>query len=322
MTPRSIIREGVFILGSWYHHLTASRPVWWGISNRKARRFWRDHAEPLTTAEQEIVDSLRARGIAVTHISNLLPPAVFGELKGYAERRWNDPAIQATARDREHAPLDAKGVKKSFLVPLWEGEHMLDLAHPFLRFSLSAPILRIVGSYLGLAPKFRDWRLEATVPTPEGQRARASQRWHRDQEDQRLVKTFLYLNDVDESSGPFMYVEEAQEGGRWDRLFPRVPPRGTLPMPEDVDRHIPWPDVRTCTGTAGTFILCDTSGLHQGGYAKSKHRLMYTSIYTTAASPWPIRYRYPDGFRSDSLPPLARFAVANDPRQKPPKYFR
>ena len=136
------------------------------------------------------------------------------------------------------------------------------------------------------------------------------------------MKTFLYLNDVDESAGPFMYVTGAHPDGKWAHLFPRVPPRGTLPMPEDVDSHIPWQDVHTCTGRAGTFILCDTSGLHQGGYAKSKHRLMYTSVYTTAAAPWPIRYRYPDGFRPDGLSALARFAVENDPRQRPPKYFR
>lgn len=335
---RKLAREALFTAGSWYHHLAASRPVWWGISNRGARRFWRDNAEPLTAKEQEILASLRERGIAVTHIGDLLPPAVFDELWGYAEGRWADPVVQAIARDRERAPLDAKGVKKSFLVPLWEGpfdpaqgKPLLDLAHPFIGFSLSHPVLKIVAAYLGLAPKFRDWRLEATVPTPEGMRPRASQRWHRDQEDQKLVKTFLYLNDVDEVAGPFMYVKGAHVGGRWAGLFPRVPPRGTLPMPEDVDRHIPWPDVRTCTGPAGTFIFCDTTGLHQGGYAKSKHRLMHTSVYTTAASPWPIRYAYPStplGASPQFLPgiealsPLARFAVANDPRQRPPKYFR
>lgn len=319
---KKLIREAVFTTGSWYHQLAASHPVWWGIVNRRARRFWVEHAEPLTEREEAILRSLGERGIAVVSITDILPPAVFDELRRFAERRWGDPAIQAIAAERARAPLDAKGVKKSFLVPLWEGERTIDLAHPFIRFSLSAPILRVVAVYLGLAPKFRDWRLEATVPTPEGMRPRASQRWHRDQEDQKLVKTFLYLNDVDEASGPFMYVEGAHVGGRWQELFPRVPPRGTLPMPEDVDSRIPWPDVRTCTGPAGTLIFCDTSGLHQGGYAKSKHRLMYTSVYTTAAAPWPIRYRYPEAFQSDELNPLARFAVANDPTQRPPKYFR
>lgn len=335
---RRLVRKAAFILGSWYHHAMASRLVWWHLSNAKARRAWTRYAEPLTPQEQAIVDSIRRTGIAVAHIDNLLSPVVFAELRRYAAKRWNNPEIRAVAKDRERAPLDAQGVKKSFLVSLWEGEHVLDFSHPFIRLSVSAPLLRIVGAYLGLAPKFRDWRLEVTVPTPEGMRPRASQRWHRDQEDQKLIKVFLYLSDVDEAAGPFMYVQYAHPVGKWRNLFPRIPPRGSLPMPEDVDRHIPWDDVVTLTGRAGTIIFCDTSGLHQGGYAKSTHRLMYTSIYTTAASPWPIRYAYPPGFTplpgshgweavvtaftSRGLGPLAAFAVDNNPRQRPPKYFR
>lgn len=325
------IREAVFSLGSYYHHLMASRPVWWGISNRSARRFWSKHRSPLASGEQSIVDSLLATGIAVTSFRDLFDDENFGELQRYALRRWNDPRVQAEASERARAPLvlDAGKKKKSFLVKLWagpfqtdQGKPFLDLKNPFIRFSLSRPILEIVGSYLGLAPKFRDWRLEATVPSPAELRRKTSQRWHRDQEDLRLVKVFLYLNDVDESAGPFMYLERSQAGGRWERLFGRVPPRGSLPMPPDIDRHIPWDEVRTCTGPAGTLVFCDTNGLHQGGYATSRHRLMYTSIYTTAASPWPIRYAYPPDFRTEDLTALARFAVGNNPRQRRPKYFR
>lgn len=311
------------LLGSGYHRLMATQLVWWHIANRRGRRLWRELAPTLTPRESELVASLRERGIAVASIFELFDPSIFAELSGYAERRWDDPVVQSTAAERVRAPLEAgPGVKKSFLVSLWEGERRLDLGHPFIRFSLSEPILRVVSTYLGAAPKFRDWRLEATVPTPQEVRPRASQRWHRDQEDQKLVKVFLYLSDVDESAGPFMYVQYAHPGGKWQYLFPRVPPRGTLPMPPDVDSFIPWPDVLVSTGSAGTLIFCDTSGLHQGGYAKSKHRLMLTAIYTTAASPWPIRYAYPPGFQADGLTPLARFAVENNPRQRPPKYFR
>lgn len=320
---RALARNLLMILGSWYHHFMASRFVWWHIRNRRSRKLWQEANIAPSPAEARMVARLNDCGIAIGHVSEFFPSNVFEELSRYAAARWDDPSIRSIASERAQSlSPTVPGVKKSFLVSLWKGDHTLDPRSPFLRYSLSDPLLHVVGAYLEMYPKFRDWRLEVTVPTPEGMRPRASQRWHRDQEDQKLVKVFLYLNDVDENAGPFMYVKHAHPAGKWRDLFPRKPPRGSLPMPENVDDFIPWPDVEVCTGKAGTIVFCDTSGLHQGGYAKTKHRLMYTSIYTTSGSPWPIRYRYPENFTSDALSAMARFAVENNPHQRAPKYFR
>ncbi len=317
------LREAVFTLGSWYYRLSALEPVW-RLKNRQGRRLWRRYAAPLAPAEAALVRALSATGVASGRMDELFPPAVFRELAAFAAGRWSAPEVQAIVRERR-AIADAgekpKGLRKFFLVNLWDGPSVLDLSHPFLRFSLADPVLRIVGAYLGMVPKFRFWHLEATIPAgrvgPLG-----SQRWHRDPEDRKLVKVFLYLNDVDESAGPFTYLAASHASGRWRGLFPLAPPRGSLPMPPDEDQYIPREDVRAFSGRAGTIIFCDTTGLHRGGLARERPRLMYTSVYTSSASPWPIRYAYPPGFSSRGLEPLAAFAVDNNPRQRPPKYFR
>ena len=317
------IREAIFTLGSWYYRLSALEPVW-RLKNRQGRRLWRRYAAPLAPAEAALVRALCATGVASCRIDDLFPPAVFRELAAFAAGRWSAPEVQAVVGERR-AIADAgekpKGLRKFFLVNLWDGPPVLDLSHQFLRFSLADPVLRIVAAYLGMVPKFRFWHLEATIPAgrvgPLG-----SQRWHRDPEDRKLVKVFLYLNDVDESAGPFTYLAASHASGRWRGLFPLAPPRGSLPMPPNEDQQIPKGDVRAFAGRAGTLIFCDTTGLHRGGLARESPRLMYTSVYTSSASPWPIRYAYPERFSPSGLSAEAGYAVANDPGQQPPRFYR
>ncbi len=323
MTARRAAKATLMTLGSWYHRARAWHPIWWHGLNWRARSLYRAHPPHFSAEERAIVDALSRCGIAVTHVDALLGTGVLAELAAYARRRWTGPDVRE--RMDRRGELLAGGKPKSkgyFLIDLWPGERALDLLHPFIRFSIAEPILRIVASYLGLWPKFRDWRLEVTVPMGGGLGPYASQKWHRDEEDQKLVKTFLYLNDVDERTGPFMYLLDSHGGGRRRDLFPLAPPRGSLPMPANADNLIPADEVFTAVGRAGTLIFCDTSGLHRGGLAAAGQRFMYTSIYTTPASPWPIRYRYPPGFSLAGLDEMARYAVANNPNQRPPRFYR
>ena len=64
---------------------------------------------------------------------------------------------------------------------------------------------------------------------PEGSEAVSSQRWHRDPEDRKLCKVFIYLNDVDENAGHFTYVKGSHYLGKWGKLFPQKPPKGFYP---------------------------------------------------------------------------------------------
>lgn len=330
---KELLRTILSIGGSGYYRIRA-RPFVWRFLNRRARRLWREEARPLRPAESALVSSLAERGIAVGHIEDLLPPETLAELARSAGARWEAPEVRAAARERLASAGKPAG-RKSFLINLWPGEPiertqdvssggrggpLLELGQPFIRFSLSDPILAVVNAYLGMFSKFRFWHLEATIPLLG--RAVASQRWHRDPEDTKLVKVFLYLNDVPESVGPFTYLAGSHDGGKWRRLFPQHPPRGSLKMPPDESRFIPQEDVVVAAGPAGTIIFCDTTGLHRGGLAMAGHRLMYTSAYTSGASVWPIRYSYPADFRLSGLSSEARFAIENNPRQREPRWYR
>mgnify|MGYP001560507948 CR=1 FL=1 len=298
-----------------YHRARYSDGIWRYL-NRQARLLHAHYPPQLSGEGRAVTDSLRNTGIGITHISNFFPSEFFGELQSYAFRRWEDPDVVARFKKREEALEGDKLKSKAyFLVDLWEGKPILDLQNPFTRFSLSSHLFDVINAYLGMFSKFRAWFLQVTIPIPLGSRAFASQQWHRDPEDKRMVKVFLYLNDVDEGAGPFTYLKYSHDGGKWRHLFPQEPPRGSPPMPSNVDDFIPKEDRVVCTGKAGTIIFCDTSGLHKGGYVTRNNRIMYTSVYTSSASLDPIRYLFPTDFSKSSsvLDPKARFAVTYDP---------
>ena len=109
-----------------------------------------------------------------------------------------------------------------------------------------------------------------------------------------MLKIFIYLNDVDESSGPFIYIPFSKYSSKWGGVFPQKPPRGCYPEIGEVEKIVPADAIRKMTGRAGTVIFCDTTGLHQGGYATGGERLMFTAGYYSQASAWPAQIKIPE----------------------------
>ncbi|MDP3727666.1 MAG: hypothetical protein Q8R35_03445 [bacterium] len=306
-----------------YHRLRASWPVWYFLLNREPRRRWRSFGLSLDERGNAIVQALQDDGIAVLSLADLLPEALLTELVREAARRAERLAGGAFKTERNDARVELKSgifsastkkYQKDFLVDVWgEGKApLLDPENPFLRLALGERVLGIVGAYLGMVPRFHYFSLLSTVILPPDAPAQYSQRWHRDSEDRKMVKAFLYLTDVEESgAGPFTYVKGSQRGGRFGRLFPQHPPVGSYPPPGAVERAVPADAIRTCYGKAGTLIFCDTTGLHRGGYSTTKERIMFTASYVSRASLHPAGYRVPPGMDFPPLSPLVRTALGS-----------
>lgn len=294
-------------------------PIWHFLLNRQGRRVWASAGEALVPVGRGIAKTLAKEGIAITNLDLLFPgESPLPAMQAYARRRFEE-------RTREAAPAPSAPVVpdgkprfkyyvKDFLLDLWEGGvryPAFEFSNPFIRFALDESILAIAAAYLGSAPKFNDFTLQATLPVEPGTPQAYSQRWHRDPEDKRMAKAFIYLSDVpDASAGAFTYIRGSHYGGRWQRLYPQRPPVGRYPEPGAVERIVPASDIRVCTGPVGTVIFCDTSGLHRGGYTTGRERLMLTAAYVTGASVHPPRYPRPNNLAfASSLPLLARYAI-------------
>ena len=53
---------------------------------------------------------------------------------------------------------------------------------------------------------------------------------------------------------------------------------------EEVQGSVPAEEIVTFTGSKGTLILCNTSGLHRGGFATAGPRVLATATYCSPAS--------------------------------------
>jgi len=279
-----------------YFVIRNTKPVW-NFLNRKARLLFFKNKPQLNSEQQRISEELRRTGISVSSLDALFPGQNLLEtLNAYAQSLNADEAEQG---------------KKKFLKKYWDRNPIFSLENPFVSFLLSPAIIDVVNTYMGLFTKLKYYDLALTIPVPPEAKAVQSQRWHRDPEEKKICKVFIYLNDVDETTGPFIYVLESNADGKFGKLFPQKTPEGIYPAEGAVEKAIPAQNIKKMTGKAGTVIFCDTSGIHKGGYATAKERLMFTGFFTSTSYTEKPYYSFEPSFslENSSLSTPAQFAL-------------
>jgi hypothetical protein len=150
----------------------------------------------------------------------------------------------------------------------------LDGSSAFAAAGLQPRILAVIAHSLGLLPRL-DY-VTVTESSPMTGQPSHSQLWHRDHDDTRVIKVFVYLSDVsEEKDGPFTFLPASASDRvsfSWkshradEHLSPRV----------DLEHEV----VRVM-GPKFTCFMVETSRcLHMGSRVAPGHgRLMYTASY-------------------------------------------
>jgi len=262
--------------------LRLSVPLTYELRNRPAREAFRATPPPLSEAGRRIVEQLNRLGFAHAHYTELVPPEAWARLQSQIEAWLTSPEH---LREVEQARSDHGGRSKSYQVNRSPARAArLDFQDPLLRFGVRRELLDIVNSYMGLMSRLIGADAWHTIPVPESSDRRASQRWHRDPEDSRLVKMFAYFTDVDEGTGATEYVPRSRPGEQYGDFCPRRTPNSTYPPPGILEEGIPASDRVTCCFPAGTILFVDTVGFHRGGWATRGDRVLANWIYTSQAT--------------------------------------
>lgn len=152
------------------------------------------------------------------------------------------------------------------------------LAAPHLLSIANDPrVLALVESHLGAEPIIGSMRVWWSTPTSDGQ-AQATEFFHRDVDDLRFCKLFVYLTDVDEDTGPHTYCPGTHRMNILTDLR-RL-------SDEEVEAAVGVENVIQFTGPAGTSFLEDTYGIHRGTPPRSKPRLLFQPLYTLRQVPY------------------------------------
>jgi hypothetical protein len=236
--------------------------------------------DELNDVQQRALDELRRDGIAVVSFEEL-----------FGAQLWRDAVadIEPFIRETEAAARefgDRPRGKEEVIVRRFLDKAAADgdkprfaLDSPWLRAAASDQLLGIVNAYRGRPTRLFYLDNWYTVPYPGINTRVASQRWHRDPEDEHVVKVFTYFSEVDDEAGPFQYIRSSTAGGRYGDLWPWGVGDHWYPPPDELEQAIADEDRLTMTGPAGTVILCDTGGFHRGGFARTKPRILSVSTY-------------------------------------------
>jgi len=280
------------------------------LGNRSARRRFARESPVLDAVQQDVLDRLREDGYAVLPLDRLVPqPEVWAELESDAQSFVADTEA-GLAQERAGGESNlGRRPGKEFVVRGKGYGVELGLDDPWLRLGASRRLLDVANAYLCMWSKLEYLDLWYTPPAEGGER-QVSQRWHRDFNDRRLVKAFIYLVDVDEGAGPFEYVPRTAPGGELEGLWPWRPLGENYPPEDELAEKIADRAV-TFTGPKGTIIFCNTSGFHRGGFATEKPRVLATFTYSSPASLASLTersYRFVDSL--EGLDPPTRFALS------------
>jgi hypothetical protein len=265
-----------------------------------------------TPVQQRVLGELTSTGISIVPFAELVDDdGLWSQLKADM-----DEFIAAAEHELEHGGGAKR--KKDFLIrkyprgkkKLPKEEAILPSDGPWLRYAAGDPLLGIVNAYRRAQVKLVDFDQWYTVPVGDDAERVASQEWHRDPEDQHVVKVFLYFSDVDDDAGPFEYVQHSAEGFEYGHLWPwgeseRYPPT------EELEAAIPASERVRATGPVGTLVICDTSGFHRGGYARTKPRILSTHTYVNKkiTPERPERRKFTVEWRDGQLSEASRFAL-------------
>lgn len=289
---------------------------WNYLRNPASSRRFTAQPRVLTPGQQAAVGDLASRGIAFVQQDRLgIDPTDWTALRSLVRGFAASEQVRERIRDfpalAESRPL----VGDDYMVKLYPESPMLEASNPLLRVGLSAAMLNVVNGYLGLWSKLVYTDAWHTIPVDIGRRV-GSQSWHRDPEDRKMIKAYLYCADVDAGAGPMEYIPGSALGGRYAHLWPWKP-RGThaerYPSEEEVARHVPPSEWVLCTGSEGTVVFCDTDGLHRGGISRTSARLLATWTFVTPAamgSTVQRRFRIAPGSSAAPPSPEAAFALA------------
>ena len=192
--------------------------------------------------------------------------------------------------------------KRGFLVRLANGADLL--ARPKIaNFVLSDELLYLASHYLGQVPvlsRFDMWW------SPVNDCLVESQFYHYDGEDETQLKIILYLNDVDEQTGPFTLLPaQDSEKVKSTKVFAK---RRSERLGDQAVEDIVGKDaVVPILGPAGTLAACDTSRcLHYGSRAKSRDRFILMAQFTKFLCPKALVPEWDLSDNSRSFSPLQK----------------
>jgi hypothetical protein len=237
---------------------------------------FRSHSKlPKSTRVTQIVESVRKSGYCQIFLKDFLDTPEVECIFVEAGERKN--ALEKTIRTGVYSSKD----NKDFLFRLSSVQGK-NAPSKLWSISVDGFFREVANQYFTQKARITNIDYWVTPQGSPGDVPRSSQLWHRDYEDKRVLKIFVYFTDVDIDSGALSYIEKSHSSGDYGCYFPTKPPLGRTVSDSELELTVPLGLKKTFVAPRGTVLFVDTGGLHKGGYCPTRERFLFTATYTSA----------------------------------------
>jgi hypothetical protein len=245
----------------------------WRVRSQIAQRRKLAIALPADQQLQTLADQLNRDGFCI--LDGMIDMSLLQAVGAAGEQKYLRSAEAGRTQHVQH---------KDFWTRLLDEDKVdgtLPTDNPFVAFALQQNVLTLLAKAYGEIPLLDDVLL--TLSRPTGKALALSQLWHRDYDDSRTIKMFIYLTDVrGRDDGPFTFLD----GPVSDRLGSNFRSRRD---DEEVDAKLRPGELREMVAPRFSVFMVETSRcLHMGSRINPGHeRLLYTASYISVPRLYP-----------------------------------
>jgi hypothetical protein len=131
-------------------------------------------------------------------------------------------------------------------------------------------VLQVVQEFLGAKPTISNVNLWWSFGGRK--QAEHAQLFHRDMDDWRFCKLFVYLTDVNEMAGPHIYVKNSSTSPKYRKIRRYTD--------SEIETAFGKENIKKFTAPKGTAFLVDTYGFHKGLLPERENRLLLQIQYS------------------------------------------
>jgi hypothetical protein len=212
----------------------------------------------------QVAVELEREGFAL--LDDLVTPELAAEMREHFHRQ---PVYAPYIPNSPRVLIDEAGQFDSHV--LWYDDlavlscpHALDIAnHP--------KVLSVMEAVLGCKPTIGYMTAWWSIPTADGI-PRHAENFHRDVDDLKFIKLFVYLTNVGTENGPHEYIR----GSHGDQRLSRI----RRHTDEEIRETFGADRLVSFTGPAGRAFLENTYGMHRGQPVHAGRRLIFQVVYS------------------------------------------
>lgn len=197
----------------------------------------------LAKADLDLVDKINYEGVVITSLEELGIPST--------------PDILAAAKNLiPKIPPNTSGQKNEFVVHA-SSQQIMEYPEIFF-WGLEQRLLNIVENYLGLPVAYNGVYFRRDVANKIEQGSRL---WHIDREDRKILKIIIYLNDINEYTGPLQYIPQDLSL----KIVKDLKYTSGYIQEQTMRKFVSPANYKSCTGSIGTVIFAATGSIFHRG---------------------------------------------------------